>query len=257
MRTAALETKTSTTPPVIVPITTPPVVTPTPPTTPTPTPPVLVSASDDFERASLGSNWTLTKSNENGSNMGILNAHDAYMSVPPTNATTSRIAAIYAGPGSASSGEYQKVSATLGTKAGIPVVIGTQGFNDLIGRAASATTCMFARFYPDGRVHFGYRQGTWTDQIFGQFTAPKALTSGTPIEFYAGDKTVNDQTKVYAKVAGATVGPAYMNTGVLATMGKGWGFAMGHGLTDPILSFGLGAVQLPAVLNFWSAQEQA
>jgi len=256
VRTAALETKTSTTPPVIVPITTPPVVTPTPPTTPTPTPPVLVSATDDFERASLGSNWTLTKSNENGSNVGILNAHDAYMSTPGTSTTTCRIAAIYAGPGNTSSGQYQKIWATLGSKAGIPAV-GSPGTNDLIGRAASGTQCIFARIYPSGRVEFGYRQGSWTETIFGTFNTPKALTSATPIEFYVGDKSVNDQTKVYAVIGGNTVGPSYISTAVLANMGRGWGFGMNHGLSDGTFTFGIGTPQSPGVLNFWSAQEQA
>jgi hypothetical protein len=255
-RVVALETKTSTTPPSTTPITVPNPVTPTPPTIPTPTPPVLISATDDFERSALGSGWTLTKSNENGSNVGILNAHDAYMSTPGTSTTTCRIAAIYAGSGSASSGDYQKIWATLGSKAGIPAA-GTQGFNDLIGRAASATQCIFMRVYPDGRVQFGYRQGTWTDQIFGTFNTPKALTSATPIEFYVGDKSVNDQTKVYGMVGGNTIGPSTINTAVLATMGKGWGFGMGHGLSDGTFTFGVGTPQAPGVLNFWSAQEQA
>jgi hypothetical protein len=243
-------------PSTVVPIVIPPITTPVPPTTTTPTPPVLVSASDDFERTALGSAWTLTPFTSNGSNIGILSAHDAYMSVPGVSNTQNRIAAIYAGSGSVSSGDYQKIWATLGSKAGIPA-LGSQGFNDLIGRAASATTCMFARFYPDGRVHFGYRQGTWTDQIFGTFTAPKALTSATPIEFYCGDKTVNDQTKVYAKVGTAVIGPSYMNTAVLATMGRGWGFGMGHGLSDVTFTFGNGVPQVPGTLNFWAAQEQA
>ena len=258
VRTAALELKTSTTPPpsTVIPITTPPVVTPVPPTTPTPAPPVLVSATDDFERSALGSNWVLTKSNENGSNVGIINSHDAYMSVPGLSTTTCRIAAIYAGPGSASSGDYQKIWATLGSKAGIPAV-GTQGFNDLIGRAASATQCIFVRVFPDGRVQFGYRQGSWTDQIFGSFNTPKALTSATPIEFYVGNKSINDQTKVYAMIGGNTIGPSTINTAVLATMGKGWGFGMGHGLSDGTFTFGNGVPQSPGVLNFWSAQEQA
>ena len=257
-RIVALETAQSVTPPpsTVVPIIVPPITTPVPPTTPTPTPPVLVSATDDFERSALGSNWVLTKSNENGSNVGIINSHDAYMSVPGTSTTTCRIAAIYAGPGSASSGDYQKIWATLGSKAGIPAV-GTQGFNDLIGRAASATQCIFVRVFPDGRVQFGYRQGSWTDQIFGSFNTPKALTSATPIEFYVGNKAINDQTKVYAMIGGNTIGPSTINTSVLATMGKGWGFGMGHGLSDGTFTFGFGTPQSPGVLNFWSAQEQA
>jgi hypothetical protein len=257
-RIVALETAQSVTPPpsTVVPIIVPPITTPVPPTTPTPTPPVLVSATDDFERASLGSNWTLTKSNENGSNVGILNSHDAYMSTPGTATSECRIAAIYAGPGSASSGEYQKIWATLGSKAGVPVD-GTSGFNDLIGRAASATQCVFVRLYPTGRVQFGYRQGSWTDQIFGTFTLPKPPTSATPIEFYVGDKSVNDQTKVYAIIAGNTIGPSYISTSVLATMGRGWGFLMGAGLSSGAFTFGTRYPQPPGVLNFWSAQEQA
>jgi len=254
-RVVALEAKASITPTTTVPVTVPPPVTPTTPTTPTVAPPALVSVSDDFERAALGANWTVTPFNTNGSNLGILNAHDAYMSTPTAANVENRIAAIYAGTGSASLGEYQKISATLGTKAGIPLV-GTQGFNDLIGRAANATRCVFARFWPDGRVWFGYRNGSWTDQIIGTFTAPQQLTGATPIEFYVGDKTVNDQTKMYAKIGTAIIGPSYIGAGTLATMGKGWGFAMGHGLSDGTFTFGYGAPQVPGTMNFWAAQEQ-
>jgi hypothetical protein len=256
-RVVALETKTSTTPPagtnqpVVVP---PPVTAPT--TTPTAPPPTPVSVSDDFERAELGGNWSVSSPLSNGSTLGILNAHDAYMATPTAANAENRIAAIYVGTGSASIGEYQKISATLGTKAGIPLV-GTQGSNDLIGRAANATRCIFARFFPDGRVWFGYRNGSWTDQIIGTFTAPKQLTGATPIEFFVGDKTVSDQTKLYARVGGTSIiGPCYIGAGALATMGRGWGFAMGHGLSDGTFTFGYGAPQVPATMNFWAAQEQ-
>lgn len=255
-RVAALETKTSTTPTTVIPVTIPTPVTPVTPTTPTVAPPTLISVSDDFERASLSSNWTLSTFNTNGSTLGILNSHDAYMATPPTATLQARIAAIYAGTGRASLGEYQKISATLGTKAGIPA-LGTQGFNDLIGRAASATMCLFCRFYPDGRVVFGYRQNSWTDVQLGTATAPQQLTGATPIEFYIGDKSVNDQTKLYAKVGTAVLGPTYVGAGILATMGKGWGFAMGHGLSDGTFTFGVGVPQVPATMNFWAAQEQS
>jgi len=257
-RLTKLETTTSTTAPTgtTTPVVVPPPVVAPPATTPTSAPPALVSVSDDFERSALGSNWTVTAFNTNGSNLGILNSHDAYMSTPTAANVENRIAAIYAGTGSTSLGEYQKISATLGTKAGIPLV-GTQGFNDLIGRAANATRCVFARFYPDGRVYFGCRNGSWTDQIFGTFTAPQQLTGATPIEFYVGDKSVNDQTKMYAKVGTSIVGPAYIGAGTLATMGKGWGFAMGHGLSDGTFTFGYGAPQVPGTMNFWAAQEQS
>ena len=258
-RLTKLETSTSTTAPTgtTTPVVVPPPVVAPPPTTPTVAPPTPVSVVDDFERASLGGAWTLTPFNTNGSTLGILNAHDAFMSTPGSANVENRIAAIYTGTGSASIGEYQKVYATLGTKAGTPLV-GTQGYNDLIGRAASALRCLFCRFYPDGRVHFGYRNGNWTDQIIGTFQLGygKTPTGATSIEFYVGDKTVNDQTKLYAKVGTSIVGPAYVGAGVLATMGKGWGFGMGHGLSDGTFTFGYGAPQVPGTLNFWAAQEQ-
>ena len=258
-RLTKLETSTSTPPPTgtTTPVVVPPPVVAPPATTPTVPPPTPVSVSDDFERASLGSAWTLTPFNTNGSTLGILNAHDAFMATPGSSNVENRIAAIYAGTGSASIGEYQKVYATLGTKAGTPL-IGTQGFNDLIGRAANATRCLFCRFYPDGRVHFGYRNGNWTDQIIGTFQLGygKTPTGATSIEFYVGDKTVSDQTKLYAKVGTSIVGPSYVSAAVLATMGKGWGFGMGHGLSDGTFTFGYGAPQVPGTLNFWAAQEQ-
>lgn len=205
----------------------------------------------------MGSAWALTSFNTNGSTLDILNSHDAFMFTPTASLVENRIAAVYAGAGSASIGEYQKISATLGTKAGVPLV-GSAGYNDLIGRAANGLRCVFCRFYPTGRVQFGYRNGNWTDQIVGDFQLGygKNPAAGSSIEFYVGDKTAADQTKLTAKVGTTTIGPAYIPADVLATMGKGWGFLLGHGLSIGNFTFGYGAPQVPGTLNLWSAQEQ-
>ena len=237
-------------------VSTPTPVTTPPSTTPTVAPPALVSVSDEFERATLGGDWIVSKRLENGSNLGILNSHDAYMSTPGTSNTVNMIVARYGGTGNASISEYQKISATLGTKAGIPL-LGSSGYNDLIGRAATQTLCLFCRFYPDGKVQYGYRLNSWTDTIIGTVQAPQPLTGGSRIEFYVGDKSINDQTKLYARVANVLLSPAYVQPNVLASMGKGWGFAMGHGLSDVTFTFGTGVPQVPATMNSWYAQEQS
>jgi hypothetical protein len=230
-RTAALEQK------VAVPVV-PPVV-----------PPVIVSVLDDFERSTLGSNWTVSYSGANGSTLGIPNAHDAQYSNPGITTVENKVAAIWAGTGSVSTSEYQKIYTTLGSRAQVPAFGGTAGFNDLIGRAVNGQRCLVCRFFGTGQVQFLYRMNSWTDVAIGTFSIAIPPTTGTGLEFYCGDKTVNDQTKLYAKIGSTIIGPAYVSPSVLASMGKGWGFGMGHGLS--------GFSPQPAgIINYWGAQEQ-
>jgi hypothetical protein len=212
------------------------------------TPPTIVSAFDDFERSSLGANWTVSYSGSNGSTLGIPNGHDAQYSNPSVTSVENRVAAIWAGTGSVSNSEYQKIYTTLGSRAN-PPAIGTTGFNDLIGRAASGQRCLVCRFFGTGQVQFLYRMNSWTDVLIGTFSIAVPPTTGTGLEFYCGDKTVNDQTKLYAKIGSTIIGPAYVSPSVLASMGKGWGFGMGHGLSFL-------APQSAGIINYWGAQEQ-
>jgi hypothetical protein len=236
------------------------------PVVPPVTPPIIVSAYDDFERASLGSNWTVSYSISDGSVLGITTADpkfgiqggDAKFSIPGGGVNTqSKVAAIWAGTGNTSS-EYQKIYTTLGTKAGIPAA-GTQGFNDLIGRAKLATTCLICRFFPDGRVQFLYRYGSWTEVPIGTTqTFATGPTTGTGLEFYCGDKMglvspTQDQTKLIAKI-GTSTKSVNVPADILAAMGKGWGFGMGNGLSA--LIFGVGQAQGSGTINYWGGQDQ-
>jgi hypothetical protein len=223
------------------------------------TPPTIITAADEFERASLGTNWGLTYFVSNGSVLSITSGA-ANFGIPGGGVNTeSKVTAIWAGIGSTSS-EYQKIYTTLGSKAGIPA-IGTQGFNDLIGRAASPYSCLICRFFPDGRVQFFYRYGSSTEvQIGSTQTFATGPTTGTGLNFYCGDKnkTVNgvlvpDQTILTAQIGTATRSVT-VPLNILAGMGRGWGFGMGHGLSAGL--FGLGAAQAAGVLNSWGAQDQ-
>jgi hypothetical protein len=218
------------------------------PVVPPVTPPVIVSVLDDFERSTLGGNWTVSYSGSNGSTLGIPNSHDAQYSNPAITSVENEVAAIWAGTGSASNSEYQKIYTTLGSRAGVPAV-GTVGFNDLIGRAVSGQRCLVCRFFGNGQVQFLYRMNSWTEVLIGTFSIAIPPTTGTGLEFYCGDKTANDQTKLYAKIGSTIIGPAYVSAAVLSSMGKGWGFGMGHGLA------GL-APQAAGIINYWGAQDQ-
>jgi len=209
----------------------------------------IVSVVDDFERASLGANWTVSYSGSNGSSLGIPNGHDAQYSNPAIVSVENKTAAMWAG--SASNSEYQKIYTTLGSRAGVPAV-GTVGFNDLLGRAVSAQRCVGCRFYGNGQIVFFYRDNSWTDVPIGTFSIAVPPTTGTGLEFYCGDKKAiygsgSDQTVLYAKIGSTIIGPAYAPVGKLA--GKGWGFGMGHGLS------GL-APQSAGIINYWGGQDQ-
>jgi hypothetical protein len=109
--------------------------------------------------------------------------------------------------------------------------------------------CLVARFFGNGQVQFLYRMNSWTDVVIGTFSITIPPTTGTGLEFYCGDKAANDQTKLYAKIGSTIIGPAYVSPSVLSSMGKGWGFGMGHGLS--IL-----APQAAGIINYWGAQDQ-
>jgi hypothetical protein len=224
------------------------------PVVPPVAPPIIVSAFDDFERASLGSNWTVSYSISDGSVLGITTG-DAKFGIPGGAVNTqNKVAAMWAGTGN-TSGEYQKIYTTLGSKAGIPAV-GTSGFNDLIGRAQNATTCLVCRFYPNGDVKFFYRLGSWTEvQIGTTQTFAVGPTTGTGLEFYCGDKINANQTTLTAKI-GTVVKSVNVPTNILAVMGKGWGFGMGNGLSDGTFTFGFGAAQASGTINYWGGQDQ-
>jgi hypothetical protein len=236
----------------------------TPPTTPT-----IIQVSDNFERASL-TGWTVSYSDggADGSRLNIFNNSGNAEFGIPGNAygyAGTTAAAIWAGSPSASVSQYQKITATYGSKAGGTQALfaGTPGFNDLIGRAASYATCLICRLYPNGEVKFLYRYGSWTEVQIGstqKFT--NAPTTGTQLNFYCGDKNrlVNgvpspDQKILTAQIGTETLSVSFNDTsGIFAGFGLGWGFGMGHGLSVGL--GGYGAFQGAAVLYDWKAQEQ-
>ena len=221
--------------------------------TPTPPPtPVIVTAFDDFERSStatLGGNWTTAYRTGDGSVLATPDGHNAVLQIPLVTVNANTCSAIYNGSvGRLSSTRYQWVSATLGSGGGVPL-LGTRGYCELIGLAASPTTCVLVRFYADGVVEFRYRLNGWTDYVIGTFSTGTNPTTGSTIEFFAGSKAASDQTKMTAKFGTSVVGPAYISATTLASMGQGWGFGMGSGQS------GLAVMGAPS-FNYWTAQDQ-
>jgi hypothetical protein len=226
------------------------------PSVPPVAPPVIVTAYDDFERSTIGGNWSVSYFGSDGSALLIPNSHDADFTNPLTSTIENRVAAIWGGTGNQSGTEFQKIYTTLATRSAVWPVPGAPlaGYNDLIGRAVSATRCLIARFYGDGRVQFLYRNNSWTEVLIGStLTISPAPTTGTGIEFYCGllgtATTAADQTKLYAKIGSNTIGPVSVPTNILASMGKGWGFGMGHQRA------GL-APQASGQINYWGGQDQ-
>ena len=229
-----------------------------------PTPPAtgatIISVKDDFERASLGSNWTTSIVNSDGSAIGIVNG-DVKFTPPAISGTNAQIALTWNGTGKAASTSFQRISTTFGSASSQPAS-GSPGFNDLIAKASPTNPLygIVCRYYATGVIKMFYRLGAWeTDfffpaNTFATFTVAKP-TAGTLFEFYAGDKATSDQTKCYARIGTAGAGNiGFISSTVLGQLasaggGTGWGFGMGNGLS--IL-----APQASASLNYWTAQDQ-
>jgi hypothetical protein len=230
---------------------------PTTPATPPGDNPVNFTAvSDNFDRATIGGGWSVSYRDTSGSGALIIpDGSNAFFQVPAAlyvyNNTFSAI------HGVGSSTEYQRVYCTLGSAPSRPN-IGSPGYNDLLGRVANSNRCMVARFYNDinRTVRLFYRSGSLEpdpflpSNQFGVFNMPSDLTSGSVLEFYVGNKSINDQTKCFVKVGTWSSGIATMNGTQLLAMGKGWGFGGGNGVS--ILS----AAQFAGKVNFWGAQDQ-
>ena len=219
--------------------------------TPTPPPPpVKITAFDDFERgssASLGTNWTVSYQSQDGSKLATPDAHNASLMLPGISSTGDLGVAIFNGAvGRTSTGKTQWISATLGSGGGIPLA-GTRGYCELIGLAASATTCVIVRFFADGFVKFGYRKQGWAFIPVADFKLPTNPTSGSTIEFYAGSS--GSQTLLSARCGTSVLSPAYFPADLYGSLGTGWGFGMGSGLS------GL-APQGSMSFNYWTAQDQ-
>lgn len=240
--------------------------------------PTLVSVFDSFDgRTTMGGNWVVYETFNNGNSLSIPNSQDAQYVCPQYNTSTQQVMAIWNGTGKKSATTFQKIFATYGSAAGIPGV-GTMGFNDLIGLANPSlpTQGIIWRIYADGTSKVFYRttgleSNPWDPaNRLGSFSAPISTatgkpiqpTTGMPVELYIGDKngvvgSASNSTVLYAKLGGAILGPVPIGANIIASMGssQGWGFGMGQGLSAGL--FGYGASQTPATLGTWGAQDQS
>lgn len=247
------------------------------PVTPPSTGPTPVSVFDSFDgRTTMGADWVVYQTFNNGNSLSIPNAQDAQYVCPQFNSSTQQVMAIWNGTGKKSATTFQKLFCTFGSAAGIPAV-GTMGFNDLIGLANPAvpTSGIVWRFYANGTSKVFYRTTAleadpWNPSgLLGSFSAPVSTatgkpiqpTTGTPVELYIGDKSgvvgsPSTSTVLYATIGGARLGPVGIGQSIIAAMGssQGWGFGMGQGLSAGL--FGQGASQVPATLAVWGAQDQ-
>jgi hypothetical protein len=230
-----------------------------PPNPPGDAPVNFTWVSDNFDRAAIGGGWSVSYRNTTASSLIIPDGTNAFFQVPEFYNLNNTFSAVYT---TGSSTEYQRVYCTLGSAPGRPN-LGTIGYNDLLGRVASSTRCIVARFYNDAprTVRLFYRSGALEENPyappaanqFGLFNMPSDLTSGSVLEFYVGNKSVNDQTKCFVKVGTWSSAVATMNASQLSTMGKGWGFGGGNGLSFPAP---LAVSQYAGRVNFWGAQDQ-
>lgn len=231
----------------------------TPATPPGATVPNFTAVNDNFDRAVIGTAWSVNYRVSVASSLIIPDGTNAFFQVPEYYDTLNTFSAIY---NVNSSTEYQRVYCTLGSAPGRPA-LGSMGYNDLLGRVVSPTRCIVARFYndPARTVRLFWRAGSLepnpyeppTANQFGVFNMPSDLTSGSVLEFYVGSKSVSDQTKCFVKVGTWTSPVATMNATQLLTMGKGWGFGGGNGLSFPAP---LSLSQYAGKVNFWGAQDQ-
>ena len=227
----------------------------TPATPPGQTPVQFREASDNFDRTgALGSAWS-TGIKFSNAGAFLLDGNSAYFEAPAVTNVFTVGAAIHTGAGSATN--FQRVYLVLSSKAGLPLLSSTRGYNDLIGRAVSPTQCVVARFFADGKVRLFYRSGGWESDpqspsnVFGSFNLPAQPTSGSILEFYVGSRARSDQTLCSVKFGSWTSGNFAIPSSVLSTMGNRWGWGGGNGISEFVVAQQSGRV------NFWGAQDQS
>jgi hypothetical protein len=210
-------------------------------------------ANDSFNRTSLGSTWASDRKFNNLAAF-VLDGNNARFKAADITTVDSIGAAVHTGGGGLT--EYQRVYAVLGSSPGLPF-LGTPGYNDLIGRAASVTTCIVARFYGNNIVRLFYRNAGWEAYAwvpattFGTFSLPAgvSVSSGAMIELYIGNKSISDQTKCSVRVGSWTSTAATVPASILPVLGRGWGFGGGNGISGV-------AAQQSALFDSWGAQDQ-
>lgn len=208
-----------------------------------------VAVTDDFERSALGANWDVRTILSDGSTLGIRTGTDAFFDAPNINqGQRNKVTAIYQPKSSLS--DYQIVSTTIGSAPGVPL-LGPSGANDLLVRVAGSGTNLFAiiaRVYGDGTVEILRRNGTWTETtIAGPTATGRRIVTGTRIDFFAGNRVLQDPTQFTLRINDATVLTGYYTS--LDSFGKGWGFGMYNGISGLV-------PQEAGSLNFWAARDQ-
>lgn len=215
------------------------------------TAPGVTSVTDLFERfnsTDLGGNWSLTYSGAGAGNWSTPNAHDAAWT--PVGTSDREVLARYTGSGATSTGDNQKITAVLGSKAETDYY-GAAAHNYLLGRVSSdMLNYILADFDGNGNISI-IRCLAGVRTVLGSTTVT-TVSSGATIGLMCG--TGSGARYFQALINNQAVDFSGSDEVSDATSALGASYrGRGHGALAKSGTFG-GTLQLnPGAYNSWSS----